>query len=95
MGFLVLWLGIEGLLDLAVQSPLPSTWDEVLDWTEDASERSVTMTSSADMSWEHGVVRIVPLVSSATIRNELALLPFMSYLERSSFYTQSVRRRFL
>lgn len=93
MDFAVLWLG-GGLSNGVGLTPLPTSWDEVLDWTEDASQLSAAAIGLNEnvRTWEHDVVRIVPYVDSTTmaLRQEFVLLPSLAYLERAQFFTQSV-----
>jgi hypothetical protein len=97
MGFAVMCFGVGGRSDRsAAEQPLPLAWDELLDWTEDASKRLIVMsTDEASLNSEStSVVRIIPFLRSATSRHELDSLPSMTHQERATFYARSVSGKF-
>jgi hypothetical protein len=88
MDFASFWLG--GLSDFSAV-PLPTGWDEPLDWTEHASEISAAIANldSSVIQEEHQVIRIVPYVLSSS-RKQVNSLLNMPYIERAAFYAESV-----
>lgn len=86
MEFASIWLG--GLDFSAV--PLPTGWDELLDWAEHASEISAAIENvDSPVIQEHGVIQIVPYVLSSA-RKQLDCLPSLPYIDRATFYAESV-----
>jgi hypothetical protein len=81
--------------DLASVVPLPCNWDEILDWTADATDRSSAITVSCQRGcysrFETLVaVRITPLVNPSAQQTEIDKLSSKSYLDRALFYSESV-----
>lgn len=96
MDFTQRWLG--GGLPTQPVARLPSSWDELLDWTEDAEKLSVSISSHVHQhhqgdvasSEDHSVVRIVPLVQQ-TDKQRLESLPTIPPIEQAIFFAESVR----
>lgn len=90
MEFARLWLGGD-LPELSV-ARLPSSWDELLDWSEDAEKMSVVISSSsASHSRQnmHRVLQIVPLVDSRE-RHRVESLASIPPIEQADFFADAV-----
>jgi hypothetical protein len=70
--------------------PLPETWDDLLDWTEDAMIMSTKLFSGRnDSCQEFATVRIYPLILSEA-RKEVENLASMPYVDRAKFFAEKV-----
>lgn len=80
-------LGFVGLFltnELPIANPLPSTLDELLDWTEDAFFKELAIC--------HTVKRIDCRIKTDSKGSDL---PSMSYLERAAFFRDKIRIEFV
>jgi hypothetical protein len=69
---------------------VPETWDDLLDWTEDAMIMSTKIFSGKKDSYrEFAIVRIYPLILSQA-RREIENLASMSYIVRAKFLAENV-----
>lgn len=90
MEFAQFWLGGD-LLKLPV-ARLPSSWDELLDWSEDAEIISTAISSSSShlgASKHHGVIRIVPLFIS-TEQQRVDSLASIQPIEQAKLFAEAV-----
>jgi hypothetical protein len=76
--------------------PLPNCWDELLDWTIIAATMTTAIihnhqneNSHHQSHHHHATIRFIPFVDSSMM-DQVGKLPSMSWVERATFYTESV-----
>ena len=82
--FATLLLGAR--LDKFEVSRLPSSWDELLDWTNDAEK--ISRSSGATAPWK--LTRIEPLVHSRENEESVDSIPSLPPIEQATFFAESV-----
>ena len=77
---------LRSTLDELEVSRLPTSWDELLDWTDDAEKMSRTSGASDPLR----VVRIEPLIHSQRNDGCVDSIPSLPPIEQATFFAESV-----
>ena len=65
---------------------LPTSWDELLDWTEDAEKMSRTSGVTEPLK----LIRIQPRIHSRKNENSVDSIPSLPPIEQAAFFAESV-----